>query len=223
MTDTSGAELEGLLDRQKKAFGEATAAALADIEQRASTVLGAIEAASTTSEERIGQLEASGQELLHKISIGSMADGYGRDYRSEIRTAYLLRLLVVAGVGVAIWVSATALADTTTGGMFDWRLFLARSSLSLLILGLASYIAGQAGVHRDAALRSRDRQRKLETFVPYLAPLSTEVQETLRASMAIHFFGEAGPESDSDLPSDRDAVGSIVRSAIQSAESIRGG
>ena len=157
----------------------------------------------------IRRLEQDSANLVGAIGLEGTAEFYGRHGRRQRRAAELLRGLAVLGAlgAVAIALAGTLAADPNAESLVS-GLFA-----SLLLAGLAAYLALQSARHRAREEHAAAVQLELAAFGPFIEPLSAERREEERAFMARKLFGTA--ELEGERPA---AGGNGVRLPRASAE-----
>ncbi len=130
------------------------------------------------------------------------AGAYSSYANSEKKTANILRWVVLGMMGLAIiiliypeilriWVDGS-------GYEFDWKKALGRVPFSVVLFVPAFYLARESGKHRNNEILNRRRELILSTIDPYLALLTADKADQIKADIAKGIFSEGQIPSDSD-------------------------
>jgi hypothetical protein len=140
----------------------------------------------------IRRMEQETADVVGAIGLEATAEVYRRQGRRQQRAAEILRgLAVLACLGsVAIWLGGAAATNLTAESL------LAGLFASLLLAGLAAYLARQSGRHRAREEHAAAVQLELAAFGPFIEPLSPERREEERVIMARKLF----PAPKADAP-----------------------
>jgi hypothetical protein len=191
--------LDEHLARQGEAFSESERGRAAAFEAQLDVFRGELtrtqqEAADEVAAHiaEIRRMEQESASLVGAIGLEGTAEFYRRQGRRQQRAAEILRGLAVLAVlgAVAIALVGAVVADPTTESLVS-GLFA-----SLLLAGLAAYIARQSARHRAREEHTSAIQLELAAFGPFIEPLSAERREEERVVMARKLFGVPGAEGD---------------------------
>jgi hypothetical protein len=239
---TKADALDEHLARQGEAFAESERGRAAAFEAqldvfRAELARAQQEAADEVAAHlaEIRRMEQESANLVGAMGVDGTAELYRRQGRRQQRAAELLRGLAVLAVlgAVAIALVGTVAADLTAESLVS-GLFA-----SLLLAGLAAYIAHQSARHRAREEHASAIQLELAAFGPFIEPLSAERREEERVIMARKLFGVPGaegdpariaagrvhdqaPEGGSNASVNRRSQGSAARSAPAAAPAANG-
>ena len=189
--------LDEQLARQREAFAESergrTRRFQALLDAFRAELARAQQEAVDESEARVAEIRRMEQEtadVVGAIGLEATAEVYRRQGHRQRRAAEILRgLAVLACLGaVAIWLGGAAATDPTAESL------LAGLFASLLLAGLAAYLARQSGRHRAREEHAAALQFELAAFGPFIEPLSPERREEERVIMARKLF--PAPEAD---------------------------
>lgn len=191
--------LDEQLARQREAFAESergrTTQFRALLDAFRAELACAQQEAVDESEARVAEIRRMEQEtaeVVGAIGLQATAEVYSRQGHRQQRAAEILRgLSVLACLGaVAIWLGGAAATNPTAESL------LAGLFASLLLAGLAVYLARQSGRHRAREEHAAAVQLELAAFGPFIEPLSPERREEERVIMARKLF----PAAKADAP-----------------------
>ena len=132
----------------------------------------------------IRRMEQETAALVGAIGVDGTSEIYRRQGRRQRRAAEILRCLaVLAGLGaVAIALAGATVTDPTAESL------VASLFASLMLAGLAAYLAHQSGRHRAREERTSALELELAAFGPFIEPLGAERREEERVIMARKLF-----------------------------------
>jgi hypothetical protein len=144
----------------------------------------------------IERMQEESARLVGAIGITGTAERYGNEANEQRRIADLLRVATVVAVLLAVGVAIfAALKHRDTG------LVVAKLVISLVLAGLAGYLARQSGQHRTREQNARGLQLDLTAFPVFIEslPEDDQVEETVRM-VRRSFLGARRGESEDDEP-----------------------
>jgi hypothetical protein len=135
----------------------------------------------------IRRMEQESAKLVGAIGLAGTTELYRRQGNRHQLAAELLRGFAVLAVlgAVALALAGTMVADPTVETLG------AGAFASLLLAGLAAYLARQSARHRAREERAAAVELELAAFGPFIEPLSAERREQERVIMARKLFGTA--------------------------------
>jgi hypothetical protein len=157
----------------------------------------------------IAALKERAEIASNYLGINSMADGYHQSAEAEERRAFWMRLSAIGCFVGAIAASIFALAYHVTHA-FSLDGFLAKASIAIPFLVLATYLARESSHHSDRAHFNRQRQRQLESLPAYVDALDTEKRALLYETLAHGFFGSVAVGHGRDGSDETDRTGALL-------------
>ncbi len=128
------------------------------------------------------------EKLVGVIGNLGVTSGYLKTANQARVATWIWQGITVLSMGGLIAVAYRAFLPVVQGS-FTWEGFAGRVFLSLTVGVLAAYSAAQADKYVEIERRNRKLALELEAIGPYLAPLPTDQQQTLRVQLAERTFG----------------------------------
>lgn len=150
--------------------------------------------------ERLRSIEQAVKATTESISDRVLSGDYGVHAGEEGKVANKLRGLAVASLVLAVAVALWAAVIASTGNI-TWQRFVAKTATTIVLSGLASYLASQSREHREEERRARRRHLDLRTLGPFIVDLPLEEQHQIRAEIARKAFIET-----SEAPAQREPI-----------------
>lgn len=151
-----------------------------------------IELLKNTTEETLQKIEAKWQEskeLVSYIAKGTIDGHYASQTKKEESTAnWWIGFSIFSTTIAIIWLGCViyngiTLCDNIMMDKYKFLLyFIPRGSMTLCILGLATYFGQQAAYHRKNANFLRTRAFALQAISPFLDDIGKEKAESLLTS-----------------------------------------
>jgi predicted phage tail protein len=134
----------------------------------------------------IRRMEEESAQLVGAIGLAGTAERYSVEAREQCKAANRLRwatvIVAFAAVGMAVYASLHHETRTQT--------LTAKLTVSLILGGVAAYLARQSARHRRREEHARALQLELTAFSPFIEPLTKEQQEEERVIMTRKTFGK---------------------------------
>jgi hypothetical protein len=189
-----GRALDEHVARQSDAFAEGERGRAAEFQAQLELFRGELGRAQQEAADEVAahvaeirRMEQESAKLVGAIGLAGTAEFYRRQGRRQQVAAELLRAFAILAVlgAVALALAGTMVADPTA------ETLAAGGFASLLLAGLAAYLARQSARHRAREEHAAAVQLELAAFGPFIEPLSAERREQERVIMARKLFGTA--------------------------------
>lgn len=170
------AEFEAQLEGFRTELARAQVQALEEVDERAA---------------EIRRMESECATFVETIALGGTSELYRRQGRRQRLAAEILRgMTVLAALGaVALALLATSETEPAAESL------IAILFASLLLAGLAAYLARQSARHRAREEHAAALQFELAAFGPFIEGLTPEQREEERVILARKIFGNGTPST----------------------------
>jgi hypothetical protein len=195
--------LDELSTRHSSSFSEAQEERSATFQEELAKYKEQLDGIATSTredvEERVAEIrrmEKESSELVGAIGLAGTAERYSEEVKEQAEIANRWRwatiLFGLAAAAVAIY--AVVAGDQSNQDI------VAKLAVSLILGGIAAYVARQSARHRRREEQARRLQLELTAFGPFIEPLQPEQREEERVVMTRKTFGKstekAAPEEE---------------------------
>jgi hypothetical protein len=170
---------------QQTSFDEA----LRVINEKADTDFAARSDAAQAVIDHLNTLREDAERTTNAIGMAGMAGGYKLDGDQQKHNADLLRVIAIIGLALTAFVAFLALVTSHSNGQLDYKSFSAKLIVSATIGSIAAYAIVQSAHHRERERQDRQLQIELASIDAYLALMSNEQRNEIKAKLAEAWFG----------------------------------
>ena len=142
--------------------------------------------------------------MMHELfAVDTVAGGYSKSASDEQTSANKWRWISMAAFAIAaawlavryyVFMQVYSGFETLNNGLFNWSEVITTSSLTAILLGMGGYAANQSKMHRDNEKRMRSFALETKALDPFMALLSKEQQQQIKAELIRRMFGQQNNE-----------------------------
>jgi len=160
---------------------------VAEAREGAIEAIRAAGAAVEQERERVTQLVAQVDAMVHNVTSVQLAKEYAEQATKEEASAgrYTRAALGIAGATAVVGVIFALVA---LAGHHDLTTVLGKASLAIPLLAFAAYVGKLGGDHRRMAWHWRHVELQIRTADPFIAPLDDSARKVILAALALRLF-----------------------------------
>ena len=168
----------------------------------------------TVGQDTMGAYLEQAQKVLGSVVDTGQAGAYATYASQEKKSANVFRLLaIVLMVVAALVLFLPELANAAKAAAeyeMDWKKALYRLPFSLILFAPAIYLAKESSKHRTNEVLNRRRQHILTTIGPYLALLTAEKADQIKAEVAKSIFADNLPGMGEKAPETANVIAQVT-------------